>query len=144
MPQYRLLKVISRGWTITVESKHKNKHNSLSTYVRPSRSRQLVQRLLLVNTIHLSKLQCPMHILTISWTVHFRQKVLWYATTMIVMALKVCSFNCRGLKKSSVGLLALAQLFDIICLQETWLTNYELNILVTDEYAQKMAIEFCS
>lgn len=48
---------------------------------------------------------------------------------MIVMASKICSFNCRGLKGSTVDLSILARSFDLICLQETWLMQNELSIL---------------
>ena len=43
-----------------------------------------------------------------------------------VMALRISSFNCRGLKGSVTDLTVLAQTFDIICLQETWLMSNEL------------------
>ena len=43
-----------------------------------------------------------------------------------VMALRISSFNCRGLKGSVTDLTLLSQSFDIICLQETWLMPNEL------------------
>jgi len=45
------------------------------------------------------------------------------------MALRICSFNCRGLKGSVTDLTLLAKSFDIICVQETWLMGNELSLL---------------
>jgi len=42
------------------------------------------------------------------------------------MTLKICSFNCRGIKGS---VCKLAASVDILCLQETWLLPNELSIL---------------
>ena len=45
--------------------------------------------------------------------------------------LKICSFNCRGIKGSVTDLNVLATSFDIICLQETWLLPNDLSLLNT-------------
>ena len=58
------------------------------------------------------------------------QKELLYGITMNhvnEMTLRISSFNCRGLKGSTTDLTLLAQSFDIICLQETWLMPNELH-----------------
>jgi len=46
------------------------------------------------------------------------------------MVLKICSFNCRGLKGSFTDLAFFAKEFDVICLQETWLMPNELGLLI--------------
>jgi len=45
------------------------------------------------------------------------------------MTLKICSFNCRGIKGSVCDLSKLTASVDILCLQETWLLPNELSIL---------------
>jgi len=54
----------------------------------------------------------------------------WFLfVNFMIMAVKMCSFNCRGLQSSVHELQLLSASFDVICLQELWLLDSELGIL---------------
>ena len=45
------------------------------------------------------------------------------------MTLKLCSFNCKGLKQSSDYIVDLFRKNDVLCLTETWLRPHELGLI---------------
>jgi len=51
------------------------------------------------------------------------------SAVIMFMAIRLCSFNCRGFKGSTADLATLAKSFDLICLQGTWLMDNELSLL---------------
>jgi len=54
----------------------------------------------------------------------------WFSFAVsMIMPVKVCSFNCRGLQSSVHELQLLSISFDVICLQELWLPDNELGLL---------------
>ena len=49
--------------------------------------------------------------------------------TFIVDNIKVCSFNCKGIKSSTGEILELCASYDIILIQETWLFDFDFSSL---------------
>ena len=45
--------------------------------------------------------------------------------------LRICSYNCFGIKSSMDEIQAIAEKVDILFLQETWLFDFELSMLAS-------------
>jgi len=91
-----------------------------------------VLKLCLISITHRLRCQCALPIRSCCMTIVGGQKELLYDITMNhinEMTFKISSFNCRGLKGSTTNINLLAQFFDIICLQETWLMPNKLHCL---------------
>ena len=64
----------------------------------------------------------------------FFTDVLRMAVTNITNHLKLCTYNCEGVR-NSLDYISTLSSYDIICLQETWLFEHEVNSAITiDKY----------
>ena len=53
----------------------------------------------------------------------------YFVCQILTFALKICYFNCKNLQTSHDEVNSLCEENDIVCLQETWLANNELNVV---------------